>query len=61
MNEKTDMTVTDIINRYLKQIGLEGTKRIMLYKGMDPKHREGMESAIDKAFNEGINPNDSSL
>ena len=56
MNDKSDMTVTDIINRYLKQIGLEGTKRIMLYKGMESKHREGMESAIDKAFNEGINP-----
>ena len=56
MNNESEMTVTDIINTYLKQIGLEGTKRIMLFKDMDPKQHNEMESAIDKAFQEGINP-----
>ena len=61
MNDKSEMTVTDIININLKKLGLVGTKELMLnHIGcralMDDKQRNEMESTIDKIFNEGINP-----
>ena len=61
MNDTSEMTVTDIININLKKLGLLGTKELMLnHIGcrvlMDSKQRDEMESAIDKQFNEGINP-----
>ena len=55
MNDKSEMTVTDIINTYLKKLGLIRTKELMLHR-IDDKQRDEMESSIDKIFNEGINP-----
>ena len=55
-NDKSEMTVTDIINIYLTRIGIVKTKRLMLHKDLDDKQRNNLESAIDKIFNEGINP-----
>ena len=60
-NDKSEMTVTDIININLKKIGLVRTKELMLNHIacrvlMDSKQRNEMESAIDKQFNQGINP-----
>lgn len=55
MNYKSEMTVTDIINIYLTKIGLIRTKELMLH-GVDEKYHARMESAIDKQFQEGINP-----
>lgn len=54
-NDKSEMTVTDIINTYLKKLGLIRTKELMLHR-IDDKQRDEMESSIDKIFNEGINP-----
>jgi len=55
MNDKSEMTVTDIINIYLTKIGLERTKHLMLHC-CDDKQRDELESFIDKIFNGGINP-----
>jgi len=52
---KSEMTVTDIINVYLTNIGLVRTKELMLHDLMNSKHRNGMESAIDKIFNKRSN------
>jgi len=60
-NDKSEMTVTDIININLKKLGLVRTKELMLHHIgcrvlMDSKQQNEMESAIDKQFNQGINP-----
>lgn len=56
MNDKSDMTATDVINRYLTSFGLEKTKKMMLYEGMDDGLRNKLELDIDRIFQEGINP-----
>lgn len=56
MNDKSEMTVTDIINVYLTNIGLIRTKELMLHDLMNSKHRNGMASTIDKIFNRRISP-----
>jgi len=49
MEQKSEMTVTDIINIYLTKIGLVRTKELML-RHCDDEYRKELESFIDKKF-----------